>query len=80
LLDHPGTVYLREADLLPHPDGWLTGLFHPATLDVTLDALIGLVDLSRQSSDGTGRSAPIVDTRPRRRLPRGRREHARCGW
>jgi hypothetical protein len=35
LVDHPGTVYLREADLLPHPDGWLTGLFHPATLDVT---------------------------------------------
>ena len=21
------TVYLREADLLPHLDGWLTGLF-----------------------------------------------------
>ena len=29
LLDHPGTVYLREADLLPHQEGWLTGLFHP---------------------------------------------------
>ena len=24
LLDHPRTVYLREADLLPRPDGWLT--------------------------------------------------------
>src|SRR5688572_14829739 len=23
-LDHPGTVYLRQADLLPPPDGWLT--------------------------------------------------------
>jgi hypothetical protein len=31
LLDHPGTVYLREADLLPHLDGWLTGLFDPPT-------------------------------------------------
>jgi len=27
LLDHPGILYLREADLLPHPDGWLSGLF-----------------------------------------------------
>jgi hypothetical protein len=33
LLDHPRTVYLREADLLPHLDGWLTGLFDPANLD-----------------------------------------------
>jgi hypothetical protein len=30
LLDHPRTIYLREADLLPHPDGWLSGLFDPA--------------------------------------------------
>jgi hypothetical protein len=30
LLDHPRTVYLREADLVPHPDGWLSGLFDPA--------------------------------------------------
>jgi hypothetical protein len=27
LLDHPRTDYLREADLLPHLDGWLSGLF-----------------------------------------------------
>ena len=38
-LDHPRTVYLRQADLLPHLDGWLTGLFDPANLDATLDAL-----------------------------------------
>ena len=32
LLDHPRILYLylREADLLPHPDGWLSGLFDPA--------------------------------------------------
>jgi hypothetical protein len=30
LLDHPRTIYLREADLLPHRDGWLSGLFDPA--------------------------------------------------
>jgi site-specific DNA recombinase len=38
LLDHPGTVYLREAHLLPRLDGWLTGLFHPATLDALIAA------------------------------------------
>ena len=38
LLDHPRTVHLREVDLLPHPDGWLTGLFDPANRDATLDA------------------------------------------
>jgi hypothetical protein len=26
----PRILYLREADLLPHPDGWLSGLFDPA--------------------------------------------------
>ena len=40
LLDHPRTVYLREADLPPHLDGWLIGLLDPADLDATLDALI----------------------------------------
>ena len=38
LLDHPRTVSLREADLLPHPDGWLTGLFDPANLDALIAA------------------------------------------
>ncbi len=30
-LDHPRTVYLREADLLPHLDGWIAHLFDPPT-------------------------------------------------
>ncbi len=38
-LDHPRTVYLREADLLPHLDQWLARLFDPDRLDDTLDAL-----------------------------------------
>jgi hypothetical protein len=38
MLDHPGTVYPREVDLLPHLDGWLTGLFHSATLDALIAA------------------------------------------
>jgi hypothetical protein len=29
LLDHPAHRLLREADLLPDLDGWLTGLFDP---------------------------------------------------
>jgi hypothetical protein len=33
LLDHPRTVDLRKADLLPRLDGWRTGLFDPANLD-----------------------------------------------
>jgi hypothetical protein len=27
---HPKSVYLREADLLPHLDGWIAELFDPA--------------------------------------------------
>jgi hypothetical protein len=48
LLDHPRTVYLLEADLLPHLDGWRTGLFDPANLDATLDALIAASQPGRQ--------------------------------
>jgi hypothetical protein len=33
LLDHPGTVYLREADVLPRLDDWIAHLFDPASLD-----------------------------------------------
>jgi site-specific DNA recombinase len=46
-LHHPRTVYLREAELLPHLDGWITALFDPANLDHTLDAL---VDVSEDDS------------------------------
>jgi hypothetical protein len=49
LLDHPGTVYLREVDLLPHLDGWLTGLFHSATLDALIAA----------SQDASGTAEPL---------------------
>jgi hypothetical protein len=53
LLDHPRTVYLHEADLLPHLDGWRTGLFDPANLDATLDALIAA------SQDASGAAEPL---------------------
>jgi hypothetical protein len=39
LLGHPRTVYLREADLLPHLDGWLTPVRHRQPR-AALDALI----------------------------------------
>jgi hypothetical protein len=57
LLDHPGTVYLREVDLLPHLDGWLTGLFHSATLDVTLDALIAASQDASGTAEACARSS-----------------------
>jgi hypothetical protein len=39
LLDHPRTVYLRQADLPPPPGRLAHGLVDPANLDATLDAL-----------------------------------------
>jgi hypothetical protein len=57
LLDHPRTVYLREADLPPHLDGWLTVLFDPANLDATLDALIA----ASQDAGGTAEALRKVE-------------------
>lgn len=39
-LDHPATVNLREADLLPHLDAWIARLFAPDHLEATLEALV----------------------------------------
>jgi site-specific DNA recombinase len=38
-VDHPRNVYLREADVLGHVDGWLGELFGPAGIDETLSQL-----------------------------------------
>jgi hypothetical protein len=57
LLDHPRTVYLREADLLSHLDGWLTVLFDPANLDATLDVLIA----ASQDASGTAEAVRKVE-------------------
>ena len=51
-LDHPRTVDLREADLVPHLDGWRIGLFDPTVLDTTLDVLIAA------SQDASGAAEP----------------------
>ena len=39
-LDHPKNVYLRQDDLLPHIDVWLTELFSPDRLDETVRMLL----------------------------------------
>jgi hypothetical protein len=46
LRDHPRTVHLHEADLLPHLDRWRTGL---AETPANLDALIA----ASQNASGT---------------------------
>lgn len=38
-IDHPRTVYLREAELLPGLDDWLGGALDPARLPAALDEL-----------------------------------------
>jgi DNA invertase Pin-like site-specific DNA recombinase len=38
-VDHPKNVYLREADVLSHVDGWLAELFGSAGIDATLSCL-----------------------------------------
>jgi site-specific DNA recombinase len=46
-VDHPKTVYLREADVLSRLDTWLAQTFAPASLDATL------TQLADQASAGT---------------------------
>jgi hypothetical protein len=38
-VDHPKTIYLREADVLGQVDNWLSSKFAPASLDATLAEL-----------------------------------------
>jgi hypothetical protein len=38
-IDHPRVVYLREAEVVPELDTWLTRTLDPAHLPATLDAL-----------------------------------------
>jgi site-specific DNA recombinase len=38
-ISHPRTVYLRESEVLPELDGWLTRAFDPAHLPATLGGL-----------------------------------------
>ena len=71
LLDHPRTVYLREADLPPHLDGWLTVLFDAANLDATLGALIAASQDASGAAEALARSSRRWPTATAR-LPRYR--------
>jgi site-specific DNA recombinase len=39
VVDHPKTVYVREADVVPHLDWWLARVFAPDRIDETAEAL-----------------------------------------
>jgi hypothetical protein len=41
----------------PHLDGWLTGLFHPATLEATLDVLIAASQDASGTAEACARSS-----------------------
>ncbi len=53
-LDHPKVVYLRERDLLPHVDTWISRIFEPARIDETCEAIVRGVDADAST---TGRAA-----------------------
>jgi site-specific DNA recombinase len=38
-VSHPKNVYLREADVIGHVDGWLAELFAPDGIDATMDQI-----------------------------------------
>jgi hypothetical protein len=57
MLDHPRTGYLREADLLPYLDGWLTGPFDTANLEPPLDALIAASQDASGAAERCARSS-----------------------
>jgi hypothetical protein len=43
-IDHPRVVYLREAEVLPELDTWLSTSLHPARLPATIEALAASQD------------------------------------
>ncbi|MGH2660213.1 MAG: recombinase family protein, partial [Actinomycetota bacterium] len=41
-IQHPKTVYVREAEIIPALDAWLAQVFDPGRLDETLEALLAV--------------------------------------
>jgi hypothetical protein len=63
-VDHPKTVYLREADVLSRLDTWLGQTFAPASLDATFDPA-RRPGLNRyRGHQHPRRSSPSPDRRP----------------
>ena len=56
---HPGNVYLREADVLPAIDRWLTVIFAPHRLTQTIREL----EAAQATPASPGPAAPAEDTR-----------------
>jgi DNA invertase Pin-like site-specific DNA recombinase len=50
-LEHPKVVYLRERDLLPHVDAWLSRIFDPENVQETCEAIVGAVDTAASSGE-----------------------------
>lgn len=69
-LDHPKVVYLRERDLLPHVDAWLSRIFDPEHIDETCEAIVGAVDTA--ASVGERATAAAVLRECDRKLDRYR--------
>lgn len=48
---HPKSVYVREDEIVPALDGWLTGLFEPGRIDATIEALVGAASAAVENAD-----------------------------
>ncbi|HEU5305720.1 MAG TPA: recombinase family protein, partial [Acidimicrobiia bacterium] len=65
-VDHPRTVYLREADVVPELDAWLARIFDPERLDETcaeLAAASGPGDVDHAALEAARRKLDDCDTR-----------------
>lgn len=60
-LDHPKVVYLRERDLLPHVDAWLSRIFDSDHIDETCQAIIGAVDKDMSVTERAAAQAVIKE-------------------
>jgi site-specific DNA recombinase len=72
-LDHPRTVYLRQAEPLPHLDGWITALFDPANLDHTPGRARRRQRRRQRHRQGTARNRPHPRRLPAQARPLPRR-------
>jgi site-specific DNA recombinase len=60
-IEHPKTVYVREAEIVPRLDEWLAQLFEPDQLDETLEMLLA-------SAQGLSAAEEAIITAARRTL------------
>ncbi|MBW3556964.1 MAG: recombinase family protein [Actinobacteria bacterium] len=58
-LDHPKVIYLRERDVLPHVDAWLSRIFDPEHVDETCEAVVGAIDTAASTGERAKAAALI---------------------